>query len=95
MDRISRYWKAIVALAGSLLMIWNEYSPGFADILPPSWSHGITIAVGVLTVIATYGVPNVTNNPLVARDQSARLNPRRHMLPEDDADQPGRHALPD
>lgn len=73
MNNISAYWKAIVAAAGSLLMVWNEYSPGFADILPASWSHGITVAVAVLTAIATLGVRNTTTDPLVADTQSVAL----------------------
>ena len=60
MDTIGRYWKAIVAACGVALMIWNEVQPGLAYILPASWSHGISIVVGVLTVIATWGVPNRT-----------------------------------
>jgi len=60
MDTIGRYWKAIVAACGAALMIWNEVQPGLSYILPASWSHGITIVVGVLTVIATWGVPNRT-----------------------------------
>lgn len=82
MNKLSAYWKVIVAGAGSLLMIWNEYSPGFADVLPASWSHGITLVVGILTAVATFGVPNTTNDPLVAAKQSVRLNPRRHELPD-------------
>jgi hypothetical protein len=82
MSKISAYWKAVVAAAGALLMIWNEYSPGFADILPPSWSHGITAVVGLLTVVATFGVPNTTTDPVVAANQSVRLKPGRHALPE-------------
>ncbi len=60
MDTIGRYWKAIVAACGVALMIWNEVQPGLAEILPASWSHGITTVVGLLTVIATWGVPNRT-----------------------------------
>lgn len=75
MTKINAYLKAVVALAGSLLMIWNEYSPGFADILPASWSHTITVVVGILTAVATFGVPNTTRDPLVAADQSVRLKP--------------------
>jgi hypothetical protein len=75
MNKINAYWKAIVALAGSLLMIWNEYAPGFADILPASWSHTITIVVGILTAVATFGVPNSTTDPAVAAEQSVRLKP--------------------
>ena len=74
MSKITAYWKAIVAAAGALLMIWNEYSPGFIGILPVSWSHTITVIVGVLTVIATYGVPNTTDDPTVAAKQSVKLN---------------------
>lgn len=82
MSKLSAYWKAIVAAAGALLMIWNEYSPGFADVLPASWSHGITLVVGVLTVVATTGVRNTTTDPLVAAKQSVALKPNRHALPE-------------
>lgn len=82
MNKISAYWKAVITAAGSLLMIWNEYSPGFAAVLPASWSHGITIVVGVLTAVATLGVPNTTNDASVAANQSVRLNPRRHALPD-------------
>lgn len=82
MDTITRYMKAVVALAGTLLMIWNEYSPGFIGILPVSWSHGITVAVGLLTVIATAGVPNTTDNAAVAAKESVRLRPNRHERPD-------------
>lgn len=57
MDTIRNYWKLITATAGSLLMFWNEVSPGLAGILPTSWSHGITVVVGVLTILSTYAVP--------------------------------------
>ena len=82
MSKISAYWKAVVALAGSLLMIWNEYSPGFADVLPASWSHGITVIIGILTAIATFGVPNTTTDPVVAAKQSVQLRSGRHARPE-------------
>lgn len=82
MTKISAYWKAVVALAGSLLMIWNEYSPGFLGVLPVSWSHGITVFVGILTAVATFGVPNTTTDPVVAAKQSVALKTGRHAIPE-------------
>lgn len=80
--KLSAYLKAVVALAGSALMIWNEYSPGFVGLLPVSWSHGITVAVGILTAVATFGVPNTTTDPAVAAQQSVRLKTGRHARPE-------------
>lgn len=82
LGKLTTYAKAIVALAGSLLMIWNEYSPGFADLLPASWSHTITIVVGILTTIATFSVPNLTDDPAVAATQSVTLKRGRHEAPD-------------
>lgn len=55
--KFTNAWKAIVAACGAAVMIWNEVAPGISGILPVSWAHAITAVVGVLTVIATYGVP--------------------------------------
>jgi hypothetical protein len=81
MNTVSAYLKTIVAAAGTLLMVWNEYSPGFADILPASWANGISLVVAVLTFVATFAVPNTTTDPAVAANQSVRLKTGRHALP--------------
>lgn len=81
MNKISVYAKAIVAFAGSALLVWNEYSPGFIGLLPEEWSHGISVAIGLLTFVATFAVPNTTIDPVIAADQSVRLR-GRHAKPE-------------
>lgn len=82
MDKLSAYWKTVVAVVGTALMIWNTYSPGFTEILPASWSHNITLIVGVLMATGIFGVPNQTTDPNVAAGQSVRLKTGRHALPE-------------
>lgn len=82
MNKITAYMKAIVAFAGSALMIWNEYSPGFIGLLPISWSHTISVVIGLLTFVATFAVPNWTNDPVVAANQSVRMRTNRHAKPE-------------
>lgn len=82
MNKISQYLKAVVAFAGAALLVWNEYSPGFIGLLPVSWSHGISVVVGLLTFVATFSVPNTTTDPVIAADQSVRLRVGRHALPE-------------
>lgn len=56
--KVSQYWKAVVAAAGSALLIWNENSAGLSAIFPTSWHNGLAWVVGVVTVIATWAVPN-------------------------------------
>ena len=36
----------------------------------------------VVTAVGVYGVPNTTNDPRIARDQSVVLKPGRHAKPE-------------
>lgn len=80
--KLTAYLKAIVAFAGSALLVWNEYSPGFIGLLPVSWSHGISVVIGLLTFVATFAVPNLTNDPAVAAAQSVVLRTGRHAKPE-------------
>ncbi len=82
MDKLSAYWKTVVAVVGTGLMIWNTYSPGFTELLPSSWSHNITLVVGILMATGIFGVPNTTADPVVAAEQSVRLKAGRHELPE-------------
>lgn len=82
MSKISQYLKALVAACGAALMIWNTYSPGFIGVLPESWAPVINLIVGIVTAVATWGVPNTTDDPAVAGTQSVQLRSGRHARPE-------------
>lgn len=82
MNKLSAYWKTVVAVLGTGLMIWNTYSPGFTEILPVAWSHNINLVVGILMATGIFGVPNTTTDPEVAARQSVALRSGRHERPE-------------
>lgn len=50
--------KAIAAFVGTLLLFLNEVTQTFGFILPADWQHTISGVIAVLTVVATYWLPN-------------------------------------
>lgn len=49
---LSELRKALVTLAGVLTSLLA------ANLLPGAWSHYVSIAAGILTVVGTYSIPN-------------------------------------
>lgn len=54
--------KALTAAAGILTTLLA------ADLLPAGWGHAVSTAAGVLTVVATYAVPNGAPAPRGAHE---------------------------
>ncbi|MGK2880612.1 MAG: hypothetical protein ACSLE6_07385 [Mycobacterium sp.] len=71
---VTKPTKTIVASIGAVLTVVVPLVTSLLTYLPPQWSAVITGAIGVLTVLGVYTIPNTPTGQVVITPEPAAAN---------------------